>query len=83
VTSFTTDERISSIHDVNNWLGRSNNSSNQNAQADFDEFRIYDRVLSPGEVLGSFQTGPNELNFIGPVLIAAQPRSQTIVEGGP
>ncbi|HKX60817.1 MAG TPA: lamin tail domain-containing protein, partial [Verrucomicrobiae bacterium] len=83
VISVTTDERMSSINDVNNWLGRSNTATDQNAQAAFDEFRIYDRVLSAGEVLANFQTGPNDLNFVGPVLIAAQPRSQMVIEGAP
>jgi hypothetical protein len=47
------------IFDVNNWLGRSNYTNDANFQGEFDEFRIYDRVLTPGEVRGNFQAGAN------------------------
>lgn len=48
---------ISAINDVNNWLGRSNFLADPNFQGEFDEFRIYDRALTGGEVLGNFQAG--------------------------
>ena len=50
---------ISAITDINNWLGRSNFTADANFQGEYDEFRIYDRALTAGEVLGNFQAGPN------------------------
>lgn len=48
---------LSDINDVNNWLGRSNWTGDANAQADFNEFRIYDTALSAAEVTASFNAG--------------------------
>jgi hypothetical protein len=53
------DDPMSDLNDVNVWLGRSNWTADQNMQGEFDEIRIYNQVLSPGEVLGNFQSGPN------------------------
>jgi hypothetical protein len=60
--SITVDDAMSDINDVNMWLGRSNWTADQNMQGEFDEVRIYNRILSAGEVLGNFQAGPNTLN---------------------
>ncbi len=57
--------QIGQLNDVNNWLGRSNWTSDGNLQGDFDEVRIYDRVLSPEEVQGSFITGPDLVDTTG------------------
>lgn len=74
--SITVDDAMSDINDVNVWLGRSNWTADQNMQGEFDEFRIYPRVLSPGEVVGNFQAGPNTLNTgETPVSIVDQPVS--------
>ncbi len=68
VTSFTTTKRFSDIDDVNDWLGRSNWLGDQNMQGDFDEFRIYNRVLSPAEVLNNDNNGPDILGDTGALL---------------
>lgn len=52
---------LSDLNDVNNWLGRSNWTNDANFEGTFDEFRIYDYALSPDEVLGSSEAGPDEL----------------------
>ena len=57
VASVTTPGLISDINDLNNWLGRSQYTGDNNFQGEFDEFRIYDRALTPEEVLGNFQAG--------------------------
>jgi len=78
VDSITVDEAMSDINDVNMWLGRSNWTADQNMQGEFDEVRIYNRVLSSGEVLGNFQAGPNTLNTgETPVSIVENPASAT------
>lgn len=48
---------LDDINDVNNWLGRSNWTGDANAQANFDEFRIYDHALSAAEVTESLNAG--------------------------
>lgn len=81
VAAMVTDERISSINDVNNWLGRANSTTDQNAQIEYDEIRIYNHALSPSEVRGTFDLGPNVVNVAGPAGIHTQPQPQTVVEG--
>ena len=48
---------LGDINDVNNWLGRSNWTGDANAQANYNEFRIYDTALSSGAVAASFAAG--------------------------
>jgi len=81
VTALTTTARLSSINDVNNWIGRANNTADLNTQIEYDEIRIYNRALSPGEVRGTAQFGPDVVNVAGPVGIYAQPQSQSVGEG--
>ena len=59
VKSATTVAPMSSINDVNVWLGRSNWAGDQNMQGEFDEFRLYNRILSPGEVTFNGMIGPD------------------------
>ena len=42
---------------MNNWLGRSQYGGDANLQGEYDEFRVYDHVLTPQEVAGDFQEG--------------------------
>jgi hypothetical protein len=56
------DDQMSQLNDVNVWLGRSNWTADQNMEGEFDEVRFYNHVLTPNEVLGNFQAGPNEIN---------------------
>jgi hypothetical protein len=80
-TALLVDDPISSINDVNVWLGRSNWTADQNMQGEFDEVRFYDRVLSPGEVLGNFQAGPNTINTgESPVSVVESPQDTTVYE---
>src|SRR5205085_1467396 len=50
-TRLITEKKFNHINDVNVWLGRSNWTGDSNLQADYDEFRVYNRVLTPGEVI--------------------------------
>ena len=52
---------LSQIEDVNNWLGRSMFTTDSNANISYDEFRIYDHVLSPGEIAANQTAGPDTL----------------------
>jgi hypothetical protein len=76
-----TDDAISDIRDLNVWLGRSAYAGDQSLQGEFDEFRIYNYVLSPGQIFGNFQSGANVLNTGGqPVAVDLPPANLTIEE---
>src|SRR6185436_12752870 len=81
VSTVTTDDKMSDINDVDVWLGRSNWTADSNLQGEYDEVRLYDYVLTPGQVLGNFQGGPSILNNQGvAVTIVTQPQSLTVVD---
>jgi hypothetical protein len=50
---------LSSIEDVNNWLGRSNFTADPDLGADYDEFRIYGAALTPEQIADSYRLGPD------------------------
>ena len=50
---------LSAIDDVNNWLGRSNYTIDNELEGDYDEFRIYGAALSADEIANSFKAGPD------------------------
>lgn len=82
VAAMAVSARMSDIHDVNVWLGRSNFGADSNLQGEFDEFRIYAHVLSPSEVLGTFQSGPDVVSVADhtPPAISCPPA--VTVQGG-
>ena len=53
---------LSELNDVNNWLGRSQWSGDAFATADFNEFRIYEGVLTPVQIAVNSSVGPD--NFV-------------------
>jgi hypothetical protein len=57
VTRTITDKKFNHVDDVNVWLGRSNWTGDANLQGDYDEFRVYNRVLSPAEVANNYIAG--------------------------
>ena len=50
---------LAQIEDVNNWLGRSQWSSDANANSDYTEVRLSNVALSRGEVVANYLLGPN------------------------
>lgn len=74
---------INAINDVNLWLGRSQGGVGDGGLAgEFDEFRIYNKVLTPGQVVGNFQVGPNTVNTGEQApSITVQPLGLTILQG--
>ena len=50
---------LTDLIDVNNWLGRGNYTDYPCLAATFDEFRLYDRVLSAAEITASRLAGPD------------------------
>ena len=78
--SRTVPTAMSDINDVNVWLGRSQ-YDDFNLQGEFDEFRIYDRVLGANEVVGNYNSGPDVVNLSeDPVTFVSQPASATRYE---
>lgn len=81
LTGLTTDDAMSDINDVNVWLGRSNWTADRNVQGEFDEVRLYDYALTPGQALGGTLAGPDLLNDKdAPVKITLPPQPITIAE---
>jgi len=79
--AFHTTKAMSDLNDVNVWLGRSNFTFDNNVAAEYDELRVYNRILSPGEVLGNFQAGASTLNTgAAPVTLVDEPDSQAVFE---
>lgn len=71
--------RMSAIRDVNVWLGRSNWAPNDNLmQGEFDEFRVYNTVLTPEQVFRSFEASAAQLPVAEPPSFTRQPLSQTV-----
>ncbi len=66
---------LSSIEDVNNWLGRSQWSGNSTTNAAYDEVRIYDHAFSAVEVSASYAVGPS------PAAPSTQPDTATLHHG--
>lgn len=50
---------LADIEDVNNWLGRSNWTGDQNTDGTYDEFRIWDNAVDDTYVAASFAAGPS------------------------
>ena len=75
LNSRTIPTAMSDINDVNVWLGRSQ-WDDFNLQGEFDEFRIYNRVIGANEVSGNYNSGPNVVNLSeAPVSFVSQPAS--------
>jgi hypothetical protein len=52
--------QLANLNDVNNWLGRSNWTADDNFGGSFNEFRIYDHALSAVDIGRNFVFGPDE-----------------------
>ena len=61
--------RVASLHDVNNWIGRSMWAADTNSNFELDELRIYDRAVTLAEVNSSLTAGPGAV-FPPPVAVA-------------
>ncbi|RYD23255.1 MAG: hypothetical protein EOP88_04860 [Verrucomicrobiaceae bacterium] len=59
---------LSAISDVNNWLGRSQYTNDQNSNISYNEFRLYDYALTHAQITASGTAGPDQ--FPLPVAVA-------------
>jgi hypothetical protein len=78
---FVTDDTMSDLNDLNVWLGRSNWTGDANMQGEIDEFRLYDRILSPSEILTHDVIGPD--NTLGQPLALDLVQSDVVQIGRP
>lgn len=67
VTSIDVGFHLSAIEDVNNWLGRSQWTADDNANANYNELRIYNHALSASEITANFAAGPEVTDPPDPV----------------
>jgi len=58
-TAVALQDSLSTLNDVNNWLGRSQYATDPAFQGTIDEFRIYRQALSENEVQATFAAGPD------------------------
>jgi hypothetical protein len=58
-TRNVTDMKFNYVDDVNDWLGRSNWTPDQNLAGDYDEFRVYNHALTAAEVFNDYVAGPD------------------------
>lgn len=58
-TRVNTPVQMSQIDDVNAWLGRSGYTADQNLAGNYDEFRIYNTVLTPAQIAYNYEAGPD------------------------
>lgn len=49
-----------SLHDVNNWLGRSMWSADSMAHIEYHDIRIQNAAIADGEVAGNYRIGPHD-----------------------
>lgn len=68
---------LSQLEDVNNWLGRSQWSGNQNSNISYNEFRLYDHALTPAQITANSAAGPDKV-FPAPTVV---PDAVTMLHG--
>jgi hypothetical protein len=61
VASSDTANRLTAIDDVNNWLGRSQWTQDNNLNGGFSEFRIWDGAYSDAQAVANAAAGPDAL----------------------
>lgn len=52
---------LSALQDVNNWLGRSQVSTERLAKVSYDEIRIYNQALTPAQIAADTTAGPETI----------------------
>ena len=81
VAQTNTPTQLGEINDVNNWLGRSNWTADNNLQGTFNEFRIYDVAFAEADVTASMTAGPDQLATAAPTITTFAATSSSIFEG--
>ncbi|HCN29338.1 MAG TPA: hypothetical protein DIT64_11420, partial [Verrucomicrobiales bacterium] len=71
--SFGTAAMLTGIADLNNWLGRSNWTSDGNLNGAYSEFRVWDGAYNDAQAAASAAAGPDTVAGAVPPALAAQP----------
>jgi hypothetical protein len=70
VGALNTTYRLQNIIDVNNWLGRSNFSGDNNTQGSYNEVRLWNTALTPTAIAGEAASADPDANFTQPFIHA-------------
>ncbi len=65
--TLNTNDHLSSISDVNDWIGKSQFSTDPELGGTIYDVRIYDKALSGAEVYAAYQTGSDNLVCVTPL----------------
>ena len=71
VSTILTPTTLTDLQDINNWLGRSSWSADQNFDGSINEFRIYNRILSAAELSETFAAGPEYTSGAAKIQLAS------------
>ena len=80
IGTLNTTYQLSQVSFVNNWLGRSNWTGDQNTQGNYNEFRIWSTPLSASEIAANVAAGPDSV-ATGPAITAFFAQPATIFDG--
>ncbi|HZM01922.1 MAG TPA: immunoglobulin domain-containing protein [Candidatus Saccharimonadales bacterium] len=84
VASITVSNAMSALDDINVWLGRSQSGGDSLIAGQYDEVRFYTNVLTPGQVVGDLQAGPDTINTAAQApAIKVQPQNMSVNQGWP
>jgi hypothetical protein len=70
---------LSRLTDVNNWLGRSQWQPDPFFNGQFDEFRVWEGVLTPDKIANHFTAGPNEPLPVAPPEVSVSPSGENLL----
>ncbi len=62
IGSLNTTVTLASVDDVNNWLGRSNFTTDSNLNGSYNEFRIWNGAMNVNGIANSIAAGPDALS---------------------
>jgi hypothetical protein len=70
---------LSRLTDVNNWLGRSQWQPDPFFNGQFDEFRVWEGVLTPDRITTHFTAGPNQPLPVTPPEVTVTPAGENLL----
>lgn len=83
--SVNTNFQLANLINVNNWLGRSNNTNDANLNGSYNEFRLWEGALTPAAIAENRTAGPEALPLAPRIdhFQSYPPATTTIYSGSP